>query len=91
MRITLGDETVGDNTLDDFYGTTVDWRNVKHLIGVVAVTLLLSNGAIPDTILHVYDKSGKYPLSHKTCDEVKNSDSINFSLIWQSLAARNLE
>lgn len=24
MRITLGDEAVGDNTLDDFYGTAID-------------------------------------------------------------------
>ncbi|GJQ65171.1 hypothetical protein Trydic_g7312 [Trypoxylus dichotomus] len=74
MRISLGDESLGGNTLGDFY-----------------VSVSLTDDPVPEPMLHVYDKSGKYPLSHKACREIKDADWLHFTSMWQSIAARNVD
>lgn len=55
------------------------------------MSVSLTNDPVPEAMLHVYDKSGKYPLSHKACREIKDADWLHFTSMWQSIAARNVE
>lgn len=60
-------------------------------IDFVLVSVSLTDDPVPEPMLHVYDKSGKYPLSHKACREIKEADWLHFTSMWQSVAARNVE
>lgn len=46
---------------------------------------------ISDAVLHVFDKSGTYPLSPESCRDIKDADWLHFSSMWQSIAARDVE
>lgn len=50
-----------------------------------------SVSASQDAVLHVFDKSGTYPLSPESCKDIKDADWLHFSSLWQSLATRNVE
>lgn len=50
-----------------------------------------SDDSASDTVLHVYDKSGTYPLSSHGCKEIIEADWVHFTSMWQSIAARNIE
>lgn len=50
-----------------------------------------SEDAGSETILHVYDKSGTYPLSAHACKDIVEADWVHFTSIWQSFAARDME
>jgi hypothetical protein len=50
-----------------------------------------SDDSASETVLHVYDKSGTYPLSSHACKEIIEADWVHFTSMWQSIAARNIE
>ncbi|XP_063907336.1 tetratricopeptide repeat protein 17 isoform X2 [Zophobas morio] len=50
-----------------------------------------SDDSASDTVLHVYDKSGTYPLSSHGCKEIIEADWVHFTSMWQSIAARNID
>lgn len=58
---------------------------------IIFVSVGLSDDSAPETVLHVYDKSGTYSLSSQNCKEIVDADWVQFTSMWQSIAARNLE
>jgi tetratricopeptide (TPR) repeat protein len=50
-----------------------------------------SDDSASETVLHVYDKSGTYPLSSHACKEIIEADWVHFTSMWQSIAARNID
>ncbi|KAF5282200.1 hypothetical protein FQR65_LT02897 [Abscondita terminalis] len=76
MRISLGDEHTPTG------GNT---------LGDFYVSVSLTDDPIPEAMLHVYDKSGTYPLSPKGCQNIRDADWLQFTSMWQSIAARNVD
>lgn len=57
----------------------------------ISVSVSLTDEPVPEAMLHVYDKSGTYRLSPRGCRRIQDTDLSQFSSIWESIAARNIE
>nr|XP_022913333.1 tetratricopeptide repeat protein 17 [Onthophagus taurus] len=62
-----------------------------NTLGDFYVSVSLTDDPVPEPMLYVYDKSGKYPLSHKACQHIRDADWLHFTSMWQSIAARNID
>ncbi|KAF5282029.1 hypothetical protein FQA39_LY00553 [Lamprigera yunnana] len=76
MRISLGDEVMPTGA---------------NSLGDFYVSVSLTDDPVPEAMLHVYDKSGTYPLSPRGCQNIRDADWLQFTSMWQSLAARNVD
>ncbi|XP_018331207.1 tetratricopeptide repeat protein 17 isoform X2 [Agrilus planipennis] len=63
----------------------------ENVLGDFYVSVSLTDDPLPEPLLHVYDKSGTYPLSATTCRDIRDSDWLHFSSMWQSIATRNMD
>ncbi|XP_031341481.1 tetratricopeptide repeat protein 17-like isoform X2 [Photinus pyralis] len=76
MRISLGDEHTATGA---------------NTLGDFYVSVSLTDDPVPEAMLHVYDKSGTYPLSPRGCQNIRDADWLQFTSMWQSIAARNVD
>ncbi|XP_069702487.1 tetratricopeptide repeat protein 17 isoform X1 [Periplaneta americana] len=59
-------------------------------LGDFYVPVSLTDDPLPDTWLHVYDKSGTYPLSPGECDRIRSVDWDKLATAWYSASVRHI-